>query len=75
MDLGKRAASARQALNVLYRRPILDASVLEKALEISTPTANKLINSLLEKNILVEKTGQQRGRIYSFDRYLTLFLS
>lgn len=75
LDLGKRAASARQALNVLYRKPILDASELEKALEITTPTANRIINTLIEKNILVEVTGQQRGRIYAFDRYLKLFLS
>ncbi|MDA1299410.1 MAG: Fic family protein [Proteobacteria bacterium] len=75
MDLGKRAATARRSLNVLYRKPILDASDLEKALEISTPTANRLINTLIEKGILVEVTGQQRGRVYAFDRYLKLFLS
>lgn len=75
MDLGKRAATARQALNVLYRKPILGAADLEKALEISTPTANRLINALMEKGILVEVTGQQRGRVYAFDRYLSLFIS
>lgn len=75
MDMGKRAATARQALNVLYRKPILDATELEKALGITTPTANKLIKTLIEKNILVEVTGQQRGRVYAFDRYLNLFLS
>lgn len=75
MDMGKRAATACQALNVLYRKPILDATELEKALGITTPTANKLIKTLIEKNILVEVTGQQRGRVYAFDRYLNLFLS
>lgn len=75
MDMGKRAATARQALNVLYRKPILDATELEKALGITTPTANKLIKTMIEKNILVEVTGQQRGRVYAFDRYLNLFLS
>jgi len=75
MDLGKRAATARQALSILYRKPILDASELEVALEITSPTANRLIKSLIEKNILVEVTGQQRGRVYVFDRYLKLFVS
>jgi Fic family protein len=75
MDLGKRAPTARQALNVLYCRPVLAAADLEKSLKITTPTANRLIKSLLEKQILVEMTGQQRGRIYAFERYLNLFLS
>lgn len=48
---------------------------MEKALAISTPTANKLIDTLREKNILVEITGQQRGRVYAFERYLNLFVN
>ena len=75
MGMGKRAATARQALNVLYRKPVLDAADLEKALGVTTPTANRLIHSLIDKGILVEVTGQQRGRIYAFDRYLKLFVS
>ena len=75
LGLGKRAGRAREALNLLYRRPVVDASDLERGLGISTPTANALIKSLIEKEILVEITGQQRGRIYAFQRYLNLFLS
>lgn len=75
MDMGKRASLARQAIHLLYRKPVLDAAELEKALGISTPTANSLIRSLIDKEILIEITGQQRGRIYAFDRYLELFVS
>ncbi len=75
MGMGKRAATARQALNVLYRKPVLSAAELEEALDITTPTANRLIKSLIEKKILVEVTGRQRGRIYAFDRYIDLFVS
>jgi Fic family protein len=75
MDLGKRAPLARRALNLLYRNPVLDAAELEKALEVTTPTANRLIKSLMDKDILVEITGQQRGRVYCFKRYLDLFVS
>jgi len=39
------------------------------------PTANALIKALINKNILVEITGQQRGRVYAFQRYLDLFTS
>lgn len=75
LDMGKRAATALQALDVLYRKPILDAAELKKALNVTTPTANKLIKTLMEKNILIEITGQQRGRVYTFGRYLDLFMS
>jgi Fic family protein len=72
--MGKRAGLAREALNVLYRQPVVDAGELSGALGVSTPTANALIKALVEKRILVETTGQQRGRVYAFDRYLDLFI-
>lgn len=75
MDMGKRAAIARHALNVLYRKPIVDAAELEKELNVTTPTVNRLIKSLIDKDILREITGQRRGRIYTFYRYLDLFTS
>jgi len=75
MGIGKRATTERQALNFLYRKPVIEASDLEHALEVTTPTANALIKAFVEKGILVEITGQQRGRVYTFDHYLDLFLS
>jgi Fic family protein len=75
MTMGKRAATARQALNLLYRKPMIVAGDLENGLDVSTPTANALIKALIEKGIIVEITGQQRGRIYAFQRYLELFVS
>lgn len=75
LALGKRAANARQALNLLYRKPIISAADLEQALSISTPTANALIHDFERLGILKEITGQQRGRAYVFERYLHLFLS
>lgn len=74
MDMGKRASLANRAIHLLYRRPVLDAAELERELGISTPTANTLIKSLIDKEILVEVTGQQRGRVYAFNRYLELFI-
>lgn len=73
--MGKRATLASEALRIFYRQPILSAAGLQKQLNISAPTANSLIKSFVGKNILIETTGQQRGRIYSFDRYLKLFIS
>jgi len=75
LGLGKRAALAQQALQHLYRVPIVDAQNLRKALEISAPTVNSLIKSLIQKEILSELTGQTRYRAYAFEPYLRLFLS
>jgi Fic family protein len=75
LGLGKRAQTARQALNLLYRKPIINADDATKALSISTPTANKLIQAMVDLGILVEITGQQRYRSYAFERYFRLFIS
>lgn len=75
LGLGKRAPNARAALKLLYRNPIVSANELSQLLEVSTPTANALIKDFVQLNILRESTGQQRGRIYVFSRYLKLFLS
>jgi len=75
MGLGKRAHTARLALNLFYRKPIINAGDVEQALSITTPTANALSKELVKLGILVEITGQQRCRSYAFERYLRLFLS
>lgn len=75
LALGKRAPNARAALNLLYRRPVIAASDLESALDVSPPTAQALVKDLIRLGILVEITGQMRGRLYEFQTYLDLFTS
>lgn len=75
LSLGKRAPNARSALNLLYRKPIITAADLTHGLPVSSPTAQSLIKDLLKLGILQEISGQERGRVYAFDRYLSLFLS
>ncbi|MEI7606547.1 MAG: Fic family protein [Rhodospirillaceae bacterium] len=75
MGLGKRTPNARQVLNLLYRKPLIEASDIQNALGVSVPTSNALIRDFMKLGILVEITGQRRGRSYAFDRYLKLFLS
>ena len=75
LGLGKRTHTARLALNLFYRKPIINAGDVEQVLSITTPTANALIKALVKSDILVEITGQKRWRSYTFERYLRLFLS
>jgi len=74
LALGKRAPLARQALNLLYRKPALSAAELAAALKITPPTANSLIRALIKLGVLKEISGMRRNRVYMFEVYLDLFL-
>jgi Fic family protein len=73
--LGKRAPLARQALNHLYKKPVISAGDLATSLNVSTPTVNALLRELISKGVVTEITGQLRGRVYVFEAYLKLFVS
>ncbi|MFZ6799329.1 Fic family protein [Undibacterium sp. Di24W] len=74
LSLGKRAPNAKQALNLLYRKPMLSAGDLEKNLGVSQPTANALIRDFIRLGLLREVTGATRHRLYVFETYLSLFV-
>lgn len=74
LSLGKRAANARQALNVLYKTPVITAANLEEFVGISQPTANALLRDLERIGIIAQATTKERFRAYVFDRYFKLFL-
>ena len=67
--------NARATLNLLYRHPVISAADLEQQLGVSAPTAQALVKDLIRLGILVEITGQMRGRLYEFQPYLDLFIS
>lgn len=73
LSLGKRAPNAKQALNLLYRRPMVSAADLEHSLGVSHPTANALLRDFIRLGILREITGASRHRLYVFETYLDLF--
>lgn len=74
LQLGKRTPNARQALNVLYRKPMVTAADLERALELSHPTVNALLRDFMRLGVLRELTGATRNRLYVFEPYLALFI-
>ncbi|MCB5263113.1 MAG: Fic family protein, partial [Candidatus Cloacimonetes bacterium] len=53
--------------------PVTSVKEAEDSLEISYTTANDLINSLVEMNILEEMTGNSRNRVFIFRRYVDTF--
>lgn len=71
--LGRRAGNAGKVIRHLYKRPLVDADRVGRVTGLSMPSVYKLIGDLERLGVLEEITGAQRGRVYSFERYLQLF--
>jgi Fic family protein len=74
-SLGSSAASGLRLLDYLYQQPIVNVRLVEKRLQSSFVTANRLIDQFVKLDILKETTGGQRNRRYSYVPYLRLFES
>jgi Fic family protein len=72
-SLGSRALKAKKVIDYLYNRPMITAVRVSEIASISMPSSYKLISDLEKLNVLNEKTGGQRSRVYAFDNYLNLF--
>jgi Fic family protein len=75
LGLGKRGPNARQALNLLYRKPVMSPNELATLMDVSRPTANALVRDFERLGILRESTGSRRDRNFVFHRYLALFVN
>jgi Fic family protein len=71
--LGRRAAQGMRLLDYLFEQPLVSVPLVEKRLDCSFVTANKLVEQLKVMNLLRETTGWQRNRRYRYDPYLALF--
>ncbi|MYC78814.1 Fic family protein [Candidatus Poribacteria bacterium] len=73
LTLGSRAKNAQKLLHLMYATPIVNARSVEKELSISFSSANRLLKSLTELDILKETTGHSRNRLFVLEKYLNLF--
>ena len=71
--LGQRARNARRALSFLYTNPVVNVRDMANHLEVTYPTANRLVRDLVDLGILREITGHRRNRRFVFGEYLDLF--
>jgi len=60
-------------LSFLFSRPIFDAEVLIKELELPKTSVNRHLKKFVDLEIIQEMTGMQRNRIFAFRPYLNLF--
>jgi Fic family protein len=69
-DLG---TNALKLLDHLFQQPLVNINAVRTLLDVSFPTAAKLVSSFEELGILSEVTGFKRNRVYRYDEYLGLF--
>ena len=74
LSLGKRTKAANEFLYILFHSPVITSAALQNEMKISAKTANSLIEAFINLNILKERTGYSRNRIFVFDKYVKLFM-
>ena len=72
-ELGNRSGDAHKVINYLYDKPIIEAQKLSSVIGKSLKPSYKLISDLENLGILKEITGAERGRLYLFEDYVSLF--
>ncbi len=73
--LDSRAANAQKLLNYLYQHPVIDSSKVAEVVNVSVASAYKLVADFERMKILVEITGNRRGKLYVFKKYISIFES
>ena len=71
--MGPRATNILKVMDHLYRRPIIDPSIIMSLTGVSAPTTYKIIADLQKIGVLQEITGKKRKKVYAFSEYLNLF--
>lgn len=72
--MGARAGNARTVVNQLYLKPIVNLQKVQEMTQLSRPASYRLISDFVNLGILKEITGAKRGKLYSFNDYLNLYL-
>lgn len=70
---GRTAADALKLHERLFEHPYVTIAKVQNITGREFPTANRLVASLVELNILREVTGRARGRVFLHSRYLQMF--
>ena len=66
-------ANGLRLLSALFQRPLVNVNYVVRVVEVTFPTANRLVSRFEELGLLREVTGQRRGRLFRYEPYLKLF--
>lgn len=70
--LGRRAGSALRVHQSLVQRPIGGIAHLAERTDLSAPTVAAVLRILEDLDIVREVTGRQRGKMFTYERYLAV---
>lgn len=66
-------ARGPQLLSALFERPLVNVRHVAVALDVTFPTASRLVGRFEELGLLREVTGRRRSRLFRYEPYLRLF--
>jgi hypothetical protein len=64
---------AKQFINYLYSKPVVDATEVAKILDVNISIAHRPIQDFEKLNILKEQTGYKRNGVFVFENYIQSF--
>ncbi len=71
MELG--SANGLKLLAEMFQRPLTNIRRVADHLEVSYPTASRIVSKFEDAGLLREVTGRKRSRLFRYDPYLRLF--
>lgn len=72
MGLKRASGSASQVLEVFCRRPLVNTKVIVAETQLTHPTVNSALRTLTELEIVHEATGNRRGKVFAYSRYMDI---
>lgn len=66
-------ANGLKLLSLLFQRPLVNVNRVKDDLEVTFPTASRLVKHFEDLGLLREVTGRSRSRLYRFEPYFSLF--
>jgi Fic family protein len=66
-------ANGLKLLSMLFKSPLVNVNAVSRGLDVSFPTANRLVARFEELALLREVTGQRRLRLFRYEPYIELF--
>lgn len=73
LALAETGANGLKLLSLLFQRPLVNVNLVTHELDVTFPTANRLVARFEELGLLRETTGQRRSRVFRYEPYLRLF--
>jgi Fic family protein len=72
-SLGRAAGNGLKVLEHLFRAPIISVKRVRTITQTEFPSANQLVQRLVQLGVLKEITGHARNRRFRFEEYVRLF--